>query len=54
MPEKKILDAVEEWGKQKTNVFNKDVVGALDKYDAELKPQTNNTLKNNSCCWRMY
>ena len=43
---REIKDATAEWNKQKTNPFNRDAVVALDRYDADITPQTNNTFSN--------
>lgn len=43
---RKIEDATAEWNKQKTNPFNRDAVVALDRYDADITAQTNNTITN--------
>lgn len=48
MDARKIENPTAEWGKQKTNQFNKDAVRALDEYDDDLKAQTDNTFSNNA------
>ena len=42
MPEKKIINSIEEWDKQKTNTFNRDAVKPMNTYETTEK----NTFRN--------